>query len=262
MGDLTGQVAVITGASQGIGWAIAETLASQGVHVVLNARGRERLEQRVAELKSKGYSVMGYVADVSRPSDMQDLAEQAVQQWGALNIWVNNAGDTVVNDSIDLDPEEFSRIIAVNLNGAFYGSQAAARYMTSGGGGVIIQMGSIFGEVGAPRRVAYVASKHALLGLTKVLADEWAEFGIRVLCVEPGYIRTGLALPNASTGDDYCIEDIAMRTPMGRYGTPLEVARVIAFLVSDSASYMTGSAVRIDGGWVAHGGWRGRRREG
>lgn len=94
------------------------------------------------------------------------------------------------------------------------------------------------------------------MGLTKVLADEWAPYNIRVVCLEPGYIRTELALPNPGTGDDYTVQDIEGRTPMGRYGAPEEIARVLAFVVSDEASFMTGNVVRIDGGWVAHGGWR------
>ncbi len=253
---LQGKVAVITGSSRGIGWAIAQELGSRGCRVAINARDGKRLDAQVGELQARGYTVMGIAADVSRSGEVAFLAESVIDRWGEIDIWINNAGDTVVADSMDLDPLDFARIVELNLNGVFYGSQAAARQMASQGAGVIVQMGSIFGSVAAPRRAAYVSSKHALVGLTKVLADEWARFGIRVVCIEPGYINTDLALPNPGTGDDYSVRDIEVRTPMGRYGTPSEVAKVVAFLVSDDASYMTGSVVSVDGGWLAHGGWR------
>ena len=256
-----GKVAVITGSSRGIGWAIAQELGSRGCRVAINARDGKQLDEKVSELQARGCMAMGTAADVSRAGEVARLAQSVVDHWGQIDIWINNAGGTVVGDSMDLDPEDFAEIIDLNLNGAFYGSQVAARQMASQGAGVIIQMGSIFGSVAAPRRAAYVASKHALVGLTKVLADEWAHFGIRVLCIEPGYINTDLALPNPQTGDDYSVRDIEVRTPMGRYGMPSEVAKVVAFLVSEDASYMTGSVVSVDGGWLAHGGWRFEGRQ-
>lgn len=256
--NLSNKVAVVTGSSQGIGLAVAYELASRGARVALNGRHEAKLQQQVDALSQcQGTSVLGIAGDVSLPVDMEHLAARVAEEWGGIDIWVNNAGDTVVEDSLTLPAEQFARVVSINLNGAFYGSQAAARVMAERGGGVIVQMGSIYGEVGAPRRAAYVSSKHALVGLTKVLADEWASLGIRVLCLEPGYIQTELALPNVGTGDDYTVQDIEGRTPMGRYGTPSEVARVLAFLASEEASFMTGNTVRVDGGWLAHGGWRG-----
>lgn len=188
---LQGKVAVITGSSRGIGWAIARELGSRGCRVAMNGRDGKRLDEKVGELEERGFAVMGAVADVSQSVQAGLLAQSVVDHWGQIDIWINNAGDTAVGDSMDLDPLAFARIIDLNLNGVFYGSQVAA-----------------------PRRAAYVSSKHALMGLTKVLADEWARLGIRVLCIEPGHIDTDLALPNLGTGDDYSVRDIEGRTPM------------------------------------------------
>lgn len=140
-------------------------------------------------------------------------------------------GDTMAQDSTDLSPGEFSRIIDINLKGTF----------------------TTF--TGSPKRAAYVASKHALVGRTNALADEWASPGIRVLGIAPGYIQTDFALRDSRTGDAYTVHDIETHTPMGPYGTTEEGAQVVAYMGSHGASYMAGSAVAVDGAWVARGGW-------
>ena len=126
--------------------------------------------------------------------------------------------------------------------------------MLAAGRGVIINIGSIFGEVGMPMRAAYAASKHGLVGLTRVLAVEWASRGVRVITVEPAYVRTALDERDQEQGG-YTAGDVARRTPMGRYGQPGEIARTVAFLASDDASFITGASIAVDGGWLAHGGW-------
>jgi 3-oxoacyl-[acyl-carrier protein] reductase len=146
-------------------------------------------------------------------------------------------------------------VIDTNLSGCFYGAQAAGRFMVPQKSGVIIQIGSIIGEVGLPRRVPYTAAKHGLIGLTKVLAAEWARDNVRVVCLDPGYISTGLGVKSQTGGGAFIAADIERRTPMGRFGEAAEVARVAVFLASDDASYITGSHVTVDGGWVAYGGW-------
>ena len=228
---LQDRVAGVTGSTRGIARAIAEKLGFCGALGVLQGRDPERLERAIRKLRGQGVAVMGKVAEAS------------------------NAADTAVQDSMDRSPEEFSRIVDINLKGAFYGSQVAARYLAWRHQGVILQMGSIFGAVGVRTRVAYVASKHALVGLTKELAGEWGFLGIRVLCLEPGYIKTAFAIPNNRTEEDYTVHDIEASTPLGRYGSPKEVAQVAAFLVSDDASYMTGITAQVGGGWAFRGGW-------
>lgn len=146
-------------------------------------------------------------------------------------------------------------MIETNLSGCFYGSQAAARLMVPQRSGAIIQIGSVFGEVGLPRRSPYTAAKHGLIGLTKVLATEWARDNVRVVCLDPGYVSAGLGVKSQTRGGAFTAADIERRTPMGRFAEPEEVAAVAVFLASDAASYVTGTRITVDGGWVAYGGW-------
>jgi 3-oxoacyl-[acyl-carrier protein] reductase len=158
-----------------------------------------------------------------------------------------------------LSLERWSRVLAVNLTGPLLCSQAVGRHMLAAGGGVIINIGSIFGETGMPMRAAYAASKHGLVGLTRVLAVEWASRGVRVITVEPAYVATGLDDQDQKDGG-YSSDDIVRRTPMGRYAEPREIATTVAFLASDDASFITGTSIAVDGGWLAHGVGRDRVR--
>jgi 3-oxoacyl-[acyl-carrier protein] reductase len=251
---LDGRSAVVTGSSGGIGLAIATEFARQGASVVVNSRDADRADATAASLAAEGFSVAAFAADMRRPEDARALADVAVERFGRLDVWVNNAGVNVIKPALELDADEWRRVIDTNLSGCFYGSQAAARHMIPNKRGVIIQIGSIIGEVGLPRRVPYTTAKHGLIGLTKVLATEWAKDNVRVVCLDPGYVATGLATKSAA-GGAFTTADIERRTPMGRLAEPVEVARVAVFLASDDASYITGSHITVDGGWVAYGGW-------
>jgi 3-oxoacyl-[acyl-carrier protein] reductase len=254
VGRLEGRVAVITGSSMGIGRGIAERYATEGAAVVVNSRDGGRAETAAEELRSAGHRAVGVAGDVTDPGRMRALADAAVEAFGGLDVWVNNAGINAIGPSDELDPEAFRRVVEVNLGGCFNGAQAAARVMIPRGRGVIVQVGSILGRTAFPMRAAYTSAKHGLLGLTKVLAAEWARRGIRVVCIDPAYIRTALDEADQATGG-YSDADIERRTPMGRYGTVQEVAGVAVFVASDEASYVTGSSVTVDGGWLAYGGW-------
>ncbi|MDA8345584.1 MAG: SDR family NAD(P)-dependent oxidoreductase [Thermaerobacter sp.] len=254
MQRLTDRVAVVTGSSTGIGRAIAERFGREGAKVVINSRELRRAQEAVDALRAEGISAIAVEGDISRPEDSERLAQAAVTEFGGLDIWVNNAGINAIAPSLELDYRDFLRVIEVNLAGCFAGSQAAGRVMVPQGHGVILQIGSIFGEVGMPMRAAYCSAKHGLLGLTKVLSNEWARSGVRVVCLDPAYIRTDLDVQDQATGS-YDDADVERRTPMGRYGTLDEVAGVALFLCSDDAGYVTGSRVTVDGGWMGYGGW-------
>ena len=251
---LGGRVAVVTGSSGGIGLAIATEFGREGAAVVVNSRDAERAEKAASTLAQEGLRVSGFAADMRRPEEARALAQTAVARYGRLDIWVNNAGINVIKPALELEAHEWAGVIDTNLSGCFYGAQAAGRLMVPQKSGVIIQIGSIIGEVGLPRRVPYTAAKHGLIGLTKVLAAEWARDNVRVVCLDPGYISTGLGVKSQASGA-FTAADIERRTPMGRFGEAAEVARVAVFLASDDASYITGSHVTVDGGWVAYGGW-------
>ena len=252
--SLTNRVAIVTGASRGIGAAIVEALADRGASVVASAHAADPPDAFVGDLEARGLRVRGKIADVTDPAQVQDLADSTQREYGRIDVLVNNAGIGAVAPSETLSLERWSRVLAVNLTGPLLCSQAVGQHMLDAGRGVIINIGSIFGETGMPMRAAYAASKHGLVGLTRVLAIEWASRGLRVVTVEPAYVRTSLDDQDQKAGG-YSANEIISRTPMGRYVEPHEIAATVAFLASDDASFITGATIPVDGGWLAYGGW-------
>jgi glucose 1-dehydrogenase len=239
MGRLDGKRAVVTGAAHGIGRAIAERFVAEGAILILADIDRIALQSLSAALGQ-----MGVPTDVSRKTNIDALFDRVTQEWNGLDILVNNAGVTHAADLLDLTEEDFDRVMAINLKSALFATQRAARIMKSGG--AIINMSSVNAILGIPNQIPYALSKAALKQLTNVTALSLAAQGIRVNAIGPGTILTDLA---RSILTDRAAEDRMMsRTPLGRGGSPEEVASVAVFLASQDSSYITGQTIYPDGG--------------
>ena len=249
---LKNKVAVVTGASKGIGKAIALRFAKEGASVVLASRTPAVLEEGVREIKAEGGEAMAVSVDVRKVESINNLVKKAFDRYGRLDLLVNNAGITMGGPSEDLAPEDWRAALETDLFSVFFASQAAARVMIPQGGGGIINISSVNGILAAPRRAAYCASKAAVNELTKVLAIEWADRKIRVNAIAPGYIRTELVQDVINKGA-ISLEAILRRTPQGRIGEVEDIASLAVYMASEESAYMTGSIVNIDGGWLAYG---------
>jgi NAD(P)-dependent dehydrogenase (short-subunit alcohol dehydrogenase family) len=257
--SVAGRVAVVTGSTSGIGLEIAANLRERGASVIVNSRSIEGIDAAVAELErmnpaAEDARVLGIRADMTDPADIQHLADRVREEFGRVDILVNNAGRTLVKSSVDISAAEWIDSLNLNLTGPFLCSQAFGRMMLERGHGVIVNIGSIFGVVGSARRAAYCSAKHALIGLTKVLASEWGPSGLRVCIVNAGYVNTPMVQDflNAGVISRARLEE---RIPAGRLATPAEVADAVTFLVSDRAEYANGAQINLDGGWLSNSGW-------
>lgn len=241
-----GTVVVVTGGAQGIGRATAERFLSEGARVVIADIAADRLAATAREIGPPD-RVLPVVTDVSRKEDVDALIARAVEVFGRVDVMVNNAGIAPVTRFLDVTEEIFDRVLAVNLKGAFLGTQAAARQMIAQGqGGVIINMSSINSGLANPDVAPYAISKGGMNQVTSTAAVALAPHGIRVCGVGPGTIATEI-IRGAFT-ERAGMDAILARTPIGRLGEPEEIAGVVAFLASDDASYITGETIYPDGG--------------
>jgi NAD(P)-dependent dehydrogenase (short-subunit alcohol dehydrogenase family) len=251
---LTGRVAVVTGSSSGLGEAIAHELAAAGAAVVVSSRELSRARGVATAIAQAGGTALPVAGDVTRVETVEELAARARDELGGLDVWVNNAGIGMVRPSLELTLEDWQRTLDLDLTATFAGCQVAGRHMVAAGSGVIVNVSSVAGHTALPQRAAYCAAKHGVVGLTKVLAAEWAPHGVRVVSVDPAFVMTPLVRQTMADGR-FAEEDILARTPLGRLGQAPEVARAVRFLASDAASYVTGAQLMVDGGWTANGGW-------
>jgi len=243
-----GKVAVVTGAARGIGRACAERFLAEGAKVVLGDIDEAELKKCAAEIGTTG-TVLAVVTDVGRKDQVDALVDAAVAKFGRLDIMVNNAGIAPVQDFLDISEADYDRVLAVNLKGAFMGTQAAARRMIAQGqGGVIINMSSINSGLANPRVATYAISKGGMNQVTGTAAVAFAPHGIRVVGVGPGTIATEMVMDGTFIDSEEMRRAILSRTPLGRLGTAAEIASVVAFLASDDASYITGETIYPDGG--------------
>ena len=247
------KVAIITGASKGIGKGIALRYAEEGAAVVLASRSEDVLASIARQIRESGGRALAMALDVRNSDSVQAVVQKTVQEYGRLDIMVNNAGISMAEPSEQLKPEDWQRALETDLFGVFYGCQSAARQMIEQGtGGTIINITSIYGIVAAPMRAAYCASKAGANMLTKLLACEWASKNIRVNAIAPGYIRTELVQGVIDKGM-LPMGAIQKRTPLGRIGEVGDLLGLAVLLASDESSFMTGSIVTVDGGWSAYG---------
>jgi NAD(P)-dependent dehydrogenase (short-subunit alcohol dehydrogenase family) len=243
---LDDRVAIVTGASSGLGVPIAQALAEAGADVVLGARRVERLADTAALVTEAGRKVLSVATDVSRPEDCEALAQAALDTFGRVDILVNNAGIGTAVPATRETPDEFRAVIDINLNGAYWMAQAAGRRI--GRGGSIINVSSVLGIVtaGMPQ-AAYAASKAGLCGLTRDLAQQWtARKGIRVNAIAPGFFPSEMT---EQYPEDYIPGRVA-NIPSARPGDPEELAATVVFLASDAAGYITGVTLPVDGGLI------------
>ncbi|MBX6351278.1 MAG: 3-oxoacyl-ACP reductase FabG [Clostridia bacterium] len=242
--DLQGRVAVVTGAGQGIGRAIALELARHGADVVIAEKNGDTAEEAAQAVRALGRRAEVAVTDVTRADDVEAAAELAVARLGGLAVWVNNAGITRDATILKMSEADFDLVLAVHMRGTFLGMRAAARRMRERGGGAIVNLSSISGKVGNFGQVNYAGAKAGIVGMTKTAAREFARYGIRVNAVQPGWIDTAMT---AQVPEEVRREALAA-IPLGRAGQPEEVARAVVFLASDYASYITGAVLEVTGG--------------
>jgi len=247
--DLSGRVALVTGASRGLGRGMALALAQAGADMALAARGVEELERTARDAQDLGRQSLIVPTDVTQAEQIETLVRRTLDHFGRLDILIPAAGMNIRGPAVEFAEADWDRVMAVNLKGVFFTCQAAGRAMIEQGSGSIITVASLTTTFGFPNIIAYCASKGGVGQLTKGLASEWAPYGVRVNAVAPGYYRTVMTEPLFQ--DPEFREYIHGRIPMARPGIPEDLGGTVVFLASDASAYVTGQILYVDGGWTA-----------
>ncbi|MCM3584675.1 glucose 1-dehydrogenase [Mesobacillus maritimus] len=248
--DLRGKVALVTGGSKGIGLGMARALGKQGATVAIASRGIADLGKAETLLKDEEIHVKAFQVDVTKKSQVEKLVKDAVKEYGKIDILVNNAGTNIRKKLIDIEEDDWDFIQSTNLKGIFLTGQAVAKQMINqGNGGKIINISSILGAIGMSNQTSYAASKGGINQLTKVWADELAEYNINVNALAPAYIRTPMTEEWLNDPERYA--NIVSQTMVGRVGTLEDLVGPVVFLASEASSYITGQILHVDGGWTA-----------
>jgi NAD(P)-dependent dehydrogenase (short-subunit alcohol dehydrogenase family) len=247
---LDGRTAVITGASSGLGLVMAEALAAAGANVVVAARRAERIEELARSIAAAGGKALAVPCDVCSEPDVDRLVAATLERFGSLDVLVANAGVAEPQPAEEESLEHFKRIVDVNLHGVFLCAQRCGRVMLAKGSGVIVNVASVLGVVGAGQipQASYTASKGGVVNLTRELAAQWARRGIRVNAILPGWFPSEMT--SQMFDDESGRRWIRGRTPMGRAGDPRELNGALLFLASDASTYVTGAMIAVDGGWT------------
>jgi NAD(P)-dependent dehydrogenase (short-subunit alcohol dehydrogenase family) len=247
--SLQGKKALVTGASRGIGRALALGLAQAGAAVAVTGRHEDSLRTVVSEIEALGGRSVGHVMDVTNIGGINETIRKAAHDLGGLDILINNAGTESVSESLKVDESLWDLIVNTNLKGAFFCARQAGEIMAASGGGSIINVCSLTSSVGVPTAVPYTSSKTGLLGMTRALSAEWAPKNIRVNAIAPGYFRT--ALTDVFFQNEEWSTSMARKIPMGRFGRLEDLIGATVFLAGEASLYVTGQMLTIDGGYLA-----------
>lgn len=242
--ELEGKVALVTGGAQGIGRAIGLLLAQKGATIVISDINLSKAEETVQEIQSLGREAMAFQVDVANFSEVEKMVDAIVERFSRIDILVNNAGITRDKLILRMSEEDWDSVIRINLKGTFNCTKAALKYMSRQRSGKIVNIASVSGMMGNPGQANYSASKAGVIGFTKTIAREFAQRGINVNAIAPGYIQT----PMTDVLPEKVKEELKRLIPMERLGQPEDVAQAVLFLVSEASSYITGQVLNVNGG--------------